>query len=90
MAEERVSERIVERPTTTIVEQKRSGFGIVLGLIMVILTAIAVYFIAVNSNNETRETDAVTQAARDVGQAAQTVGDAATTAAEKVKPTEEQ
>lgn len=89
MVEKHVTERVVERPTTTIVEQKRSGFGVVLGLILVILAAIAVYLIVESNNNETRETDAVTQAARDVGQAAQSVGDAATTAAEKVAPEEE-
>ena len=82
MPDERVTERIVEKPTATIIEPKRSGSGagIILGIILAVLAAIAVYFVAVNSGNEARESDAVAEAARDVGQAAESVGDAATRA----------
>lgn len=82
MPDERVTERIVERPTATVIEAKKSssGTGILIGIILAILAAIAVYFIAVNTGNEAREADAVSEAARDVGQAAESVGDAATRA----------
>lgn len=82
MPDENVAERIVERPTTTVIETRKSsaGTGIIIGIILAILAAIAVYFLAVNTGNEARETDAVTEAARDVGQAAESVGDAATRA----------
>lgn len=82
MPDEHVAERVVERPTTTVVETRKSsaGTGIIIGIILAILAAIAVYFIAVNTGNEAREADAVSEAARDVGQAAESVGDAATRA----------
>ena len=84
MPDEPVTERIVERPTATVIESKKSaGTGVILGIILAILAAIAVYFIAVNTDNEARESDAVTEAARDVGQAAESVGDAASRAVQE-------
>lgn len=82
MPDERVTERIVEHPTATIIEPRKSsaGAGIIIGIILAILAAVAVYFIAVNTGNEARESDAVSEAARDVGQATESVGDAATRA----------
>jgi hypothetical protein len=81
MPDERVTERIVEHPATTVIEtRKGGGAGIIIGIILAILVAVAVYFIAVNTGNEARESDAVSEAARDVGQAAESVGDAATRA----------
>ena len=85
MPDERVTERIVERPTATVIEAKKSsaGTGIIIGIVLAILAAIAVYFLAVNTGNEARESDAVTEAARDVGQAAESVGDAASRAVQE-------
>lgn len=88
MQDERGPERVVERPTTTVVESRRSGFGVVLGIILVILAAVAVYFIVVNANNEGQETEAVTEAARAVGQAAESVGETAETATDELQQPE--
>ena len=65
MADEPVRERIVERPSTTVVERRGSGVGVILGIIVVALIALAAYFLFVQ--NENRETNAVVGAAEEVG-----------------------
>lgn len=79
MADEPTRERIVERPATTVVESRGSGVGVILGIIVIALVALAAYFLFVE--NESRETDAVVGAAQQVGDAAQDAADAAKDAA---------
>lgn len=86
MVDEPMRERVVERPTTTIVERRGSGFGVVLGIIVVALIALAAYFLFVE--NENRETDAVVSAAQSVGDAAQEAAGAAKDAANRPEPSQ--
>src|SRR3546814_10662599 len=59
MADERVTERVVERPTTTVVERRGSGWGVVFAIILIAIIAVAAYILLVDNQNETRGTNAV-------------------------------
>lgn len=83
MPEEPVTERIVERPTTTIVERSGSGAGVIFAVILAAIIAVAAYFLFVE--NESRETNAVVGAAQSVGDAAQRAANAAEDAADSQK-----
>src|SRR3546814_13681714 len=74
MADERVTERVVERPPTTVVERRGSGWGVVFAIILIAIVAVAAYILLVDNQNETRETNAVVGAAQSVGDAAASVG----------------
>src|SRR3546814_13756070 len=76
MADERVTERVVERPTTTVVERRGSGWGVVFAIILIAIVAVAAYILLVDNQNETRETNDVVGAAQSVGDAADSGGDA--------------
>src|SRR3546814_14046896 len=76
MADERVTERVVERPTTTVVERRGSGWGVVFAIILIAIVAVVAYILLVDNQNETRETNAVVGAAQSVGDADDSVGDA--------------
>ena len=86
MAEERiVEERIVERPSsTTIVESRGSGMGVIFAIILVALIAVVAVFMITQNNREDAKADAITGAADSVGAAADKVGDAASEAVKKI------
>lgn len=86
MVDEPKRERIIERPTTTVVESRGSGIGVILGIIAVALIALAAYFLF--AQNESRETDAVVSAAQSVGDAAQDAAGAAKDAANQSEPSQ--
>ena len=81
MEKEHVTERVVESPV--VVERKSGGLGVILGIILVGIAAVAVYFIATDSRNNSREATAITGAAESVGDAARQVGDAAQDASQQ-------
>lgn len=74
----------VEHSTTTVIERRGSGVGVILGIIVVALIALAAYFFFVE--NENRETEAVVGAAQSVGDAAQEAAGAAKDAANRIEP----
>lgn len=87
-------ERTIERDDggdhTVVVERERSGGGAgwIIALILVVAVAIGVYFLSQSGAREAVETEAITDAAGDVGEAAQQVGDAAQDAADTVSGNE--
>ncbi|MFS2109431.1 hypothetical protein ACCC88_07080 [Sphingomonas sp. Sphisp140] len=92
---ERVTERsdgvTAERVTetggggTVVVERGGGGTGLIIGLVLLIAVVIGAVYLFNANNRENAKTDAVTQAAKDVGGAAKDVGDAAQDAAKKVE-----
>ena len=91
---ERVTERTdgvtAERVTetgggTVVVERGGSGAGLIVGLLLLVALVIGGIYLFNQNNRENAKTDAVTQAAKDVGGAAKDVGDAAQDAAKKVQ-----
>ncbi|MBB4839434.1 hypothetical protein HNP52_002503 [Sphingomonas kyeonggiensis] len=92
---ERVTERTdgvtAERVTetggggTVVVERGGSGAGLLIGFVLLIAVVIGAVYLFNQNNRENAKTDAVTQAAKDVGGAAKDVGDAAQDAAKKVQ-----
>ena len=101
MATERVTtrsdgtttERVIERNGggTTYVDRGGSGVGgVIIGIAILALVAIAAFFMLNANRNDALRTDAVTSAASSVADstatAAKSVGDAATTAADSVNP----
>jgi hypothetical protein len=86
MVEERVTlrddgvtrEQIIERggdPKTVIVERRGGGFGWIILLLLLIAAGIGVYFMTQANQRGAAETQAVTEAAQDVGKAAGDVAD---------------
>ena len=79
------TERVTETPsvggTTTVVERRGSGAGILIGLAVLILVVVGALYLINQNNREAIKTDAVTSAADKVGDAAKEVGDAAKDAA---------
>lgn len=69
---------------TVIIERKGSGAGWVIALILVVGIAVGAYFLSQSSARDALETEAITDAAGNVGEAAQQVGDAAQEAADAV------
>ena len=76
------TERISENTGTTVIERDSGtgGAGILIGLAVLILVAVAAYFMLSSTHNSNVRTDAVTQAASKVGDAADKAGDAASKA----------
>lgn len=64
------------QPNTVVVERSGNGTGLMIGLALVILLAIAGYFVLNQTNNDNLRTDAVTSAAKDVGDSAEQAGGA--------------
>lgn len=90
MAEERITE--VETPsggshthTTVVTDRPRSGGATwLIVLLLIVVAAIAVFYLSGMSGSEVAKDNAVAEAAGDVGAAAQQVGDAAQDAADSV------
>ena len=74
-------DEVTETPHTTVIERRGSGAGILIGLVLLVAVIIGGFYLFNQSNNENRKTDAITQAAKDVGDGAQKAGDAAQKAA---------
>jgi len=70
-------DEVTETPHTTVIERRGSGAGILIGLVLLVAVIIGGFYLFNQSNNENRKTDAITQAAKDVGSSAQKAGDAA-------------
>ena len=75
-------DEVTETPHTTVIERRGSGAGILIGLVLLVAVIIGGFYLFNQSNNENRKTDAITQAAKDVGDGAQKAGDAAQKAAQ--------
>ncbi|MBK5263750.1 MAG: hypothetical protein JJE34_00745 [Alphaproteobacteria bacterium] len=88
MDDKPVTERIVEQPTVTVVERKGNG-GIILAILFVGLAVAGGYFLVVEKSNDTRQTDAVVDAAKSIGGAAESVGETADTVGEATRDTVE-
>jgi len=74
-------DEVTETPHTTVIERRGSGAGILIGLVLLVAVIIGGFYLFNQSNNENRKTDAITQAAHDVGDSAKKAGDAADKAA---------
>jgi len=76
-------DEVTETPHTTVIEKSGgSGAGILIGLVLLVAVIIGGFYLFNQSANDNRRTDAVTQAAKDVGDGAQKAGDAAQKAAQ--------
>ena len=72
------TERVVETGgTTTVVERRGSGAGLLIGLAVLILVVIGAMYLINQNSRENAKTDAITGAAEGVKDAAKDVGDAA-------------
>ncbi|WBY08303.1 hypothetical protein PIB19_01875 [Sphingomonas sp. 7/4-4] len=82
------AERVTETdsgPSTVVVERRGSGAGLLIGLAVLILVVVGALYLINQNNRENVKTDAITQAAKDVGGAAKDVGGAAKDAAKKIE-----
>jgi hypothetical protein len=68
--------------STTVIERRGSGGGLLIGLAVLILVVIGAFYLMNQNRNEAVKTDAITQAARDVGSSAKKAGDAVEKAAQ--------
>lgn len=96
MTEEKVTERddgvthetTVERsdsaPHTTVVERRGGGAGWVIAIVLIVAVIAGIYFFTQMSNNDAIQTDAISDAAGQVGDAAQQTGDAVESAADNL------
>ena len=75
-------DEVTDTPHTTVIERRGSGAGILIGLVLLVAVIIGGFYLFNQSANDNRRTDAVTQAAKDVGDGAQKAGDAAQKAAQ--------
>lgn len=83
------SERVTETASapagsTTVIERRGGGAGLLIGLAVLILVVIGALYLINQNNRENIKTDAIAEAAKDVGGAAKDVGGAAKDAAKKV------
>ncbi|RED15440.1 hypothetical protein [Parasphingopyxis lamellibrachiae] len=72
------------RDKTVIIERKGGGAGWAIAFVLVVGVAVGAYFLSQSSARDALETEAITDAAGNVGEAAQQVGDAAQDAADAV------
>lgn len=75
-------DRVTEPPHTTVIERRGGGGGILIGLALLIAVVVGALFLYNQGRNDTVRTDAVTQAAKDVGDSAKQAGTAAEKATE--------
>jgi hypothetical protein len=73
---EPVRERVVERPTTTIVERRGSGGSFLIGLAVLIAVLVGAWYFVSASQSRSARDGAIEEAASSVGRAAEKVGDA--------------
>jgi hypothetical protein len=73
------AERVTETDGSTVVVERSGGggAGILIGFVLLIAVVIGAVYLFNQNSRENLKTDAVTQAAKDVGGAAKDVGDAA-------------
>ena len=62
---------------TTIIERRGSRAGMLIGLVAIALIALVAYFLITQNRHDAIRTEAVRQAASDIGAGAQKAGDAA-------------
>ena len=74
---ERVTETSSAPAGTTVIERRGSGAGLLIGLAVLILVVVGALYLINQNNRENIKTNAVTEAAKDVGSAAKDVGGAA-------------
>ena len=67
---------MAQEPRETVVVERGNGTSILIALVLVVLLAIAAYFVINQSRNDTIRTDAIAGAAKDVGDTAKKAGDA--------------
>ncbi|WP_342250808.1 hypothetical protein [Sphingomonas sp. OTU376] len=81
------AERVTETggASTVVVERRGNGAGLLIGFVLLIAVVIGAVYLFNQNNRENAKTDAVSQAAKDVGGAAKDVGDAAKDAANKIQ-----
>lgn len=95
MADERITERddgvtrerVVETSNadrTVVVERSGGGGAMIIGIVLLIAVLVGAYLLFQANDREAAETDAVTEAAGQVGEAAQQVGDSAEQAVDEV------
>lgn len=70
--------------TTTVIEKRGGGAGWAIFAVLAIAVAVGIYFFTQSGAREAVETEAITEAAGEVGDAAGEVGDAAQEAADAV------
>jgi hypothetical protein len=74
-----MADQVTETPHTTVIERRGGGgaIGIFIGLVLLAALILGGLYLINRSANDNRQTDAVTQAAKDVGDSAKKAGDAA-------------
>jgi type II secretory pathway pseudopilin PulG len=77
-----MADHITETPHTTVIERRGSGGAVLIGIVLLLAVLIGGYFLLNQGKNDNLRTDAVTQAAKQVGDGAQKVGDSAQKAAD--------
>lgn len=82
---ERVTETASAPGGTTVIERRGGGAGLLIGLAVLILVVVGALYLINQNNRENVKTDAITEAAKDVGGAAKDVGGAAKDAAKKAE-----
>lgn len=82
-AEGKITERVVERGDGPRIVERRSSGGMVIAFVLLIAAAMLGFFLFSMSNQETRQADAISNAAESVGEGARQVGDAAERAADE-------
>ncbi|HWK36183.1 hypothetical protein [Sphingomonas sp.] len=73
------------QPSVTVIERRGGGGAMVFALVLLVGIVVAALFLFNRGHNDRVQTEAVSQAARDVGAAADKVGDAAQDAVNKIR-----
>lgn len=83
MSDDRVTETTPTH-TTTIIERRGSGAGLLIGLAVLIAVVVGAFFLF-TQNPQSAKDDAITDAAKSVGAAADKIGDSAEKAVDQNK-----
>ncbi|MEG8039479.1 hypothetical protein QP166_09020 [Sphingomonas sp. LR60] len=76
-------DRVTQTPHTTIIERRGSGGGLLIGLAVLIVVAVAAYFMIARGDSETAKNNAITSAAKSVESTADKAGSAIDGATDK-------
>jgi hypothetical protein len=76
-------DRITQTPHTTVIERRGSGGGLLIGLAVLIVVAVAAYFMIARGDSETAKNNAITSAAKSVESTADKAGSAIDGATDK-------